>query len=550
MRIRNLQFASIVALVLFATACKKDNPKEPEVVVDNRTAVRFSSSIDGQIKTKATDNKWDANDVIGVFMKTGNGFTNVISSNKSYTTIGDGDFKPSATDQSLFYPENGGAVDFVAYYPFNQSLVGNSYSVNVENQNNQAAIDLMYANNATGLSKTSTNANLIFTHQLSKIEIIVKNGAGVADLNGLSTSIVGVKSKADFDLASGVTVVQDQKTTILAKTSIKDITTVAEAILIPTTDETNTKIVFTIGTKTFTWNLPANTVFEKGKKYSYEIELKGEGTGPTGIATTLKAIITNWNEVPSGSHSLDQETIINPPAQYGYMETPIVNTDNNTLYVAHGFPGRTGVRNYSMLYDKRYKLAYWVAYPLHASYIGSSGRSDAWAFDPAISSSDQVNLSSSFGNGYDRGHQIPSGDRTATRDLNATTFYYSNMTAQVSSMNQGIWNNLEQQVRTWTAQSDTLYVVTGAGITTASDQNITYLKGSAIPKYYYKALAMKKGDTYYTIGFRINNQVIPSSTNYNSYRVSVSDIEKETGYTFFPKLSKTVKETIDNNIWK
>ena len=232
------------------------------------------------------------------------------------------------------------------------------------------------------------------------------------------------------------------------------------------------------------------------------------------------------------------------------METPVITTDENTVYVAHGFPGRANVRNYSMLYDKKYKMAYWVAYPLHSSYIGSSGRSDAWAFDPSIAQSGQVNLSSSFGGGYDRGHQIPSGDRTATRDLNATTFYYSNMTAQVSSMNQGIWNNLEQQVRTWMSQSDTLYVVTGAGIKTATDQTITYSKGSAIPKYYYKALAMKKGDNYYTIAFRIDNKIIPTGNNFNSYRVNVSDLEKETGFSFFPKLAKEAKETIDNTIWK
>lgn len=549
MKIRNLQFASLAALLLFTTACKKDKPKGPEVVTGNGTSVRFSASINGEIKTKAVDNKWDANDAIGVFMKTGSTFSNVIAANRSYNTTGDGEFKPSAADQALFYPENGGNVDFVAYYPYTQQLSNSIYTVNVSNQSNPAAIDLMYAT-ATGLNKTSTTANLVFSHQLSKIEIVVKNGTGVADLNGLSTSIQGVNTKADFDLATGAINVQNQTSNITAKTGVKDVAVVSEAILLPTTDETNIKVVFSLGTKTFTWTLPANTKFEKGNKYSYQVELKGEGTGNIGIAAALKAVITNWNTVPSGNYSLDQETVINPPAQYGYMETPIVNTDNNIIYVAHGFPGRTGVRNYSMLYDKRYKMAYWVAYPLHASYIGSSGRSDAWAFDPAISSADQVNLSSSFGNGFDRGHQIPSGDRTATRDLNATTFYYSNMTAQVSSMNQGIWNNLEQQVRTWTAQSDTLYVVTGAGITTATDQNITYAKGSAIPKYYYKALAMKKGDTYYTIGFRIENQIIPSGNNYNSYRVSVSDLEKETGYTFFPKLSGTVKATIDNTIWK
>jgi endonuclease G len=203
-----------------------------------------------------------------------------------------------------------------------------------------------------------------------------------------------------------------------------------------------------------------------------------------------------------------------------------------------------------MLFDKKYKLAYWVAYPLHASYIGSSGRTDAWQYDPLVPQSSQPDLSSSFGSGYDRGHQIHSGDRTATAALNQTTFYYSNMTAQVSSMNQGIWNNLESQVRSWTAQGDTMYVVTGASIRTAADQTITYAKGAAIPKYYYKALALKKGNDYYTIGFKIANAVIPSGTTYNNYRMTVSDLEKETGYTFFPKLSAQAKSTIDATVFK
>jgi endonuclease G len=548
MKIKHLQLASISALLLFVTACRKDSTG---VIDSKKTAVEFSSSIEGQIKLKAADGSWSANDNIGVFMKTGTGLSGATAINKAYNTTGDGSFKPLTTDQTIYYPENGSPVDFIAYYPYKQSLNGNSIAVDIASQTNQAEIDLLYANNATGLTKTSTNANLVFSHQLAKIEISVKNGTGVTDLNGLAVNISGLKTKADFDLATGTLTAQDPTAAVTAKTGIKNLVTVAEAIVLPTTTESGNKVVFSLGSRTFTWTLPAGTKFLKGMKYAYDIELKGEGTATPGVAAAISATITNWTDVPSGSYSLDQETIItNPPALSSYMEMPEITTDENTVFVAHGFPGRTGVRNYAMLYDKKYKLAYWVAYPLHASYIGSSGRSDAWAYDPSISADFQVNLSSSFGNGYDRGHQIPSGDRTATRDLNATTFYYSNMTAQVSSMNQGIWNNLEQQVRTWTAQSDTLYVVTGAAIKTATDQTITYAKGSAIPKYYYKALAMKKGDTYYTIGFRIENQIIPAANNYNTYRVSVANLEKETGYKFFPKLSSTVKQTIDNTIWK
>lgn len=548
MKIKNLHLTSIFLLVLFGTACRKDNA--PEIIPGSGTAVQFSSSINGEIKTKAVDNSWNTNDNIGVFMKTGSGLLNVLSANKMYSTSGDGEFTPGTADQTIYYPEDGSSVDFIAYYPYSQALTSTKYPVDVTNQTIQSAIDLLYADNAVNLSKAKPGANLIFSHQLSKVEFTVKNGTGVSNLNGLSVSLADQKTTAEFDLATGSLTSQNQTADIQARTSVRNELTIAEAILIPSPAVAATKVVFTVGEKNFTWKIPVDTKFEKGKKYTYEIVLNSDGNGNTGTAVSLKASITNWTDVPSGTFILDQETVTTPPATSGYLETPLITTDENTVYIAHGFPGRTNVRNYAMLYDKKYKMAYWVAYPMHSSYIGSSGRSDAWAFDPLINQDSQVNLSSSFGNGYDRGHQIPSGDRTATRELNATTFYYSNMTAQISSMNQGIWNNLEQQVRTWTAQSDTLYVVTGAAIKTKTDETVTYAKGSAIPKYYYKALAMKKGNTYYTIAFKINNQIIPSSTSYNSYRMNVSELEKETGYTFFPKIPNEAKATIDNTIWK
>ncbi|WP_342648609.1 fimbrillin family protein [Mucilaginibacter sp. CSA2-8R] len=548
MRIRNLQVTFVAALLLLVAACRKDRGNDVIDVAANE--VRFSASINGQIKTKATNDKWDANDAIGVFMKTGTGLSNALASNKKYITVaGDGEFKASATDQSIFYPESG-TVDFVAYYPYQQTLSGTSYSVNVANQTNQAAIDLMYAT-ANSLTKNSTAAQLAFTHQLSKIEITVKNGNGVPSLTGLSTTLVGLKNNATFDLAYGTLSGQSQIANIQAKNSVNNGATLAEAIVIPTTDETGIKAVFTIGSKTYTLTLPATTKFEAGKKYAYEVELRGDA-GDSGVAVALKASILNWTDVPSGSYSLDQGTVVvNPPTLSGYMETPLITTNSNSVYVFHEFPGRTGVRNYAMLYDKQLKMAYWVAYPLHSSYMGSSGRTDAWQFDPLLAQNVQPDLSTSYGNGYDRGHQIPSADRTATSALNQTTFYYSNMTAQVSSMNQGIWANLENQVRTWSAQGDTLYVVTGAAAQSSTDQTVTYSnKGSAIPKYYYKVLALKKGSDYYTIGFKIANAIIPTTTTYNNYRMTVSDLEKETGFTFFPKLSTQVKSTIDANVFK
>ena len=44
---------------------------------------QFTSSIGGTPTTRVTGNTWDSKDAIGVFMKQGNGLSNVLASNKN-----------------------------------------------------------------------------------------------------------------------------------------------------------------------------------------------------------------------------------------------------------------------------------------------------------------------------------------------------------------------------------------------------------------------------------------------------------------------------------
>lgn len=308
---QNILFATAITLFVMSSSCKKDSPTEP-TNPESSSAVKFSSSINGQIKTKAVNDTWETNDAIGVFMKTGSGLSNVVAANKNYKTTGNGEFTASATDQTLYYPENGSTVDFLAYYPFKQSLTNNIYAVDVNNQNSQSAIDLLYSNNATALSKTSTAANLVFTHQLAKIEFTVKNGAGVADLNNLTTMVAGLNSKADFDLATGILSNQSQANDLTAKTATRNAAMVSELIVLPVADASGKQVTFTLPAGKFKLTLPANTKFEQGKKYSYEIELKNDATA-TPVAVTLSATITNWTNVPSGSYTVDQDQVVVTP---------------------------------------------------------------------------------------------------------------------------------------------------------------------------------------------------------------------------------------------
>ncbi|MDR2122662.1 MAG: DNA/RNA non-specific endonuclease [Flavobacteriaceae bacterium] len=242
-----------------------------------------------------------------------------------------------------------------------------------------------------------------------------------------------------------------------------------------------------------------------------------------------------------------------PIGDLGWVELPKEENIKNTLFVSHKLPDNPSVRNYSLLYDTKERVAYWVAYPMHASYMGNSGRTDAWGYDPKIPQSQQAYLFSGIP-GYDRGHQVPSADRTSSKNNNKTTFYFSNMTPQNKTLNQGLWSTLENKVRTWTSQCDTLYVVTGAMITSSTDQNITYAYDKeqnkiAVPKYYFKALLKRRGNNFTSVAFKMDNAA-PKVNNYNEYRITVKQLEQETNFTFFPKVPDNVKNTIDENQWK
>lgn len=270
----------------------------------------------------------------------------------------------------------------------------------------------------------------------------------------------------------------------------------------------------------------------------------------------LKLVVSNSNEQkPVYITQAASEGLAPDVNNAEWMELPGKNILINTILVGHNLPDNDRMRNYSMLYDTINRIAYWVAYPMHSSYLGSASRTDDWQYDPAIRNQYQPQLFKGFGvSGIDRGHQLPSADRTVNSAANRTTFYFSNMTAQNSTLNQGIWADLEARVRVWTKQCDTLYVVTGAMIRSANNSTIEYVKDNgglsvAKPKYYYKALAKKMGDTYYTIAYKMDNMA-PSSSTYSSYKLTISQLEKETGFTFFPKLSSDDKGKIVEDQWK
>ena len=266
---------------------------------------------------------------------------------------------------------------------------------------------------------------------------------------------------------------------------------------------------------------------------------------------------------------VSQDAYVPPIKTNGWAEIPTTVENANWEYGYHDkLPSNNKLRNYSFCFDKEKHCALWVAYPLHKCYTEGSGhRTDDWEYDPCcIEDKYEPNLNNAYypQNGssfsHTRGHQLPSADRLASDEDNATTFYFTNMTPQLQSLNGGAWETLEGDLRKKWICSDTLYVVTGAhfapGYGYAYD-NKGKGKACAVPTHYYKVvLRTKSGNSGKWVGNCSANELkcvgfwFDHAAKAPRQTMSVAEIERKTGLTFFPNVPNAPKSVYNASEWQ
>ena len=244
------------------------------------------------------------------------------------------------------------------------------------------------------------------------------------------------------------------------------------------------------------------------------------------------------------------------------MELPAERTDGAYPNAQEVKISASGERNYTHYYDTATYTSLWTAYPLSSKHMGTYSRPDNWSFNPNLSTSVQVNLCDrSYTNSdtYVRGHLIPNASRNGIKEMQLQTFYVTNSVPQIhTNFNSGIWQTLEAALQS-VAKSETIYIVTGVAFakegetktisyTTAKDDS----KRVPIPNYFYKVVLKVATNSSgavtsaSTVGFWFENKA-HSSTTYSNYAVSVDEIEKWTGFDFFPNLPDTIEASAEQN---
>lgn len=246
------------------------------------------------------------------------------------------------------------------------------------------------------------------------------------------------------------------------------------------------------------------------------------------------------------------------------VSTAAATDADGLLYAVHRCDSLPGGRNYTVCYDVVRRCGRWAAFPLHDCYRGAVRRSDRWRLDPDLPATVQPSLTSGSyrpARGYARGHLAASNDRTATRTSNAQTFYVTNVAPQwQNSFNGGVWSSLEADC--WrNVCADTLYVVSGVSFA-ADTAAVADRSGQpcGVPTHFYRVLLRSKSgrtgrpaaelraDELQCVGFWFENRAYPQGRP-SQHMVSVAEVERRTGMTFFVNVPQAPKQTFDPAAW-
>ncbi|WP_046243085.1 DNA/RNA non-specific endonuclease [Hymenobacter terrenus] len=114
-------------------------------------------------------------------------------------------------------------------------------------------------------------------------------------------------------------------------------------------------------------------------------------------------------------------------------------------------------------YNANRGIPTWVSWHIGRADLGQAPRQNNFRPDAALPRQFyQVTPASYARSGFDKGHNCPSGDRTANLDANSATFLMTNMVPQAPHNNQQTWAHLEEYGRSQVQRGQEIYVVMGS----------------------------------------------------------------------------------------
>lgn len=219
---------------------------------ENELEAIFTSTINRNkqeyLTTRATGVSWNKSDAVGIFaIKNGQSLSET-SIYKEYRnvkyinhTTGE-QVTFEANDNKITFPYNGDKLDFVAYYPYNPTGSDFILPIDISDQEQRSAIDVMYAT-AYSYSSELPVVPLNFTHVLSLYELNLTSDEDI-NLQGAIVEIDNARINASLNLVDGTVTVGEEKQTVSPVISYDSIANrlTASTVLLPGQDLSDLKV--------------------------------------------------------------------------------------------------------------------------------------------------------------------------------------------------------------------------------------------------------------------------------------------------------------------
>lgn len=286
---------AFVATLFLLSACNMDKNDGSKDLADNTAPV--AAQFTAGIATRAFDQQWDENDLIGVTGISGD----IDYQNVNYHTIAaDGDFSAVTAGEEIYFQVPAPTI-FTAYYPFmgKSGVLPSRFLLSTDDQKDQKSFDFLYGI-GTG-SKAEPVVTFQFGHSMTKLILNIKPGANItfAGITDGSATLTGVNHDGGFIPSTGVAatngvdvgpwVTSDKATASDVTTPVGSEVRTYSLILYPQTMAT---LIYSavIDGEPYTGIIGTGLTIDAGKSYSYNITVNKTGL------TISEATITEWTE--------------------------------------------------------------------------------------------------------------------------------------------------------------------------------------------------------------------------------------------------------------
>ena len=287
----------LTTLGITLSACTNDNDE----MIDGQVAAVINADISNSVLTRASGTAWADSDEIGI-SESRFGYTNVPYRWES------GKFTPTGT---IIFFQDDDPTTFSAYYPYDADGGTLTATTDATAQQNQPAIDFLYA---TGATASTHNPEVNFTdntaaggtdcsfhHCMSQITLTFEAGSGVdfTTIKPTGYALSGLMLTGSFDTTTGTAETDDATAAQDLDMTLTNGALTSSVILFPqSTTRIGLSVYYNSQPYTATLTIPDGAL-KAGNNYTYTVTVRNKDL------SVSSATISDWNPVNGGNVNAD-----------------------------------------------------------------------------------------------------------------------------------------------------------------------------------------------------------------------------------------------------